>query len=311
MRIMRPFWMSFASAAALILVGCGGPQSPAAPEDRTASNDTAADTAPITAQVTALQMHVLDCGTIDISDLDVFSTEGDYAGQSDTFTDTCWLIEHPNGRLLWDLGLPSMLAGIPPQENGIFTVSMQTTLTDQLADLGLGWSDIERITISHAHFDHIGQIDQVSGPKWLVHEDEYNAMFPPPPPEGEEDTAADAPIDMEAMFAAFGGLEREIFTGEYDVFGDGNVIIFETPGHTAGHTSLQVNLPETGPVLLTGDLYHRSESRALKRVPKFNFDIEQSRASIDVFEARAKELGAKVIIQHEKEDIEALPKLMK
>lgn len=304
---MRPVWMSIASATALILVGCGNSQSPATPEESVTSSDAAA----VATKVSALQMRVLDCGTIDISDLDVFSTEGDYAGQADSLTDTCWLIEHPKGRLLWDLGLPSMLAGIEPQENGIFTVSMETTLTDQLADLGLGWSDIDFIAISHAHFDHIGQIDQISGPKWLVHQKEYEAMFPPPVPEGEEDRAADAPIDMEAMFAEFGGLDREIFTGEYDVFGDGSVIIFETPGHTAGHTSLQVNLPETGPVLLTGDVYHRSESRALKRVPKFNYDIEQSRASIDAFEARAKALGAKVIIQHEKDDIEALPKLMK
>lgn len=308
---MRPLWMSFAGATALVLAGCSGSEAPTEPGNNAASTETTPETARKVTNVAALQMHVLDCGVIDISDLDVFSTEGDYAGQSDTFTDTCWLIEHPNGRLLWDLGLPSQLTGLPPQENGIFTVTMSTTLTDQLADLGLGWSDIERLTISHAHFDHIGQIDQVSGPKWIVHKDEYEAMFPPPPPEGEEETAADAPIDMEAMFAGFGGLEREVFTGEYDVFEDGSVIIFETPGHTAGHTSLQVNLPETGPVLLTGDLYHRSESRALKRVPKFNFDIEQSRASIDAFEARATQMGAKVIIQHERDDIEALPKLMK
>ena len=104
----------------------------------------------------------------------------------------------------------------------------------------------------------------------------------------------------------FNPLERKTFRGDYDVFGDGSVVIFETPGHTPGHTSLQLMMPEAGPVLLAGDLYHRSESRELKRVPRFNYDEAMTLASMDAFEARAKELGATVIIQHEPQDIDPL-----
>ena len=84
-----------------------------------------------------------------------------------------------------------------------------------------------------------------------------------------------------------------------------------TPGHTPGHSSLLVNLPETGPVLLTGDLYHRAESRQLKRVPQFNTSEETTLASMDVFEAKAAELGARVIIQHEPADTDDLPDVMR
>ena len=83
-------------------------------------------------------------------------------------------------------------------------------------------------------------------------------------------------------------------------------MIFETPGHTPGHTSLQLMMPETGPVLLTGDLYHRAESRELKRVPRFNSDEAMTVSSMEAFEARADALGAKVIIQHEPADIDPL-----
>lgn len=259
--------------------------------------------APILAEVAeAVHMFVFDCGTIAISDLDIFSTEGDYAGLTDTFTDTCYLIRHPEGDLIWDLGLPGILAGTDGQEQGVFTVSLEQTLTDQMAPLGLTGADIEYIAISHSHFDHIGQADQISGATWLVHEDEYAAMFPEEPAEDEE-AAANA-----GQYLAFESFEARTFTGEYDVFGDGSVVIFETPGHTPGHSSLQVMLPETGPVLLTGDLYHRAESRELKRVPRFNVDEAMTRASIEAFETRAAELGAKVIIQHEPADIDPLPK---
>ena len=39
--------------------------------------------------------------------------------------------------------------------------------------------------------------------------------------------------------------------GDYDLFGDGSVIVLSTPGHTMGHQSIKVQLPETGTVILS------------------------------------------------------------
>ncbi len=283
-------------------------------------DDTAGDNAAGDAQSAAeaapakpLHMAMLDCGTIEISDLDSFSTEGDYAGIEATFTDTCWLVHHPDGILLWDLGLPTPLAGAPPQTSDIFTVSLDQTITDQLALFDLTPEDVDYLSISHQHFDHVGQVDQVQGATWLVHEAEYNSMFPSDDEAGREDDATEA-----NPYSGFATLKHEIFTGDKDVFGDGSVIIFDTPGHTPGHTALLVNLPEMGPVLLTGDLYHRVESRELRRVPKFNWDVASppegvapgsvTRSSMEVFETRAEALGARVIVQHDLRSIEGLPK---
>ena len=47
-------------------------------------------------EAAALEVDVLDCGTIEVSDLDAFSSAGDFAGQTDTFTDTCFLVRHPH-----------------------------------------------------------------------------------------------------------------------------------------------------------------------------------------------------------------------
>ncbi|MEZ5997795.1 MAG: N-acyl homoserine lactonase family protein [Hyphomonas sp.] len=266
------------------------PPTPA-PAEEAAAPEAAA--APLT-------VNVLDCGTIEVTDLDAFSSAGDYAGQSDTLTDTCFLINHPKGRMLWDLGLPGMLVGAGTQTIGsIFKVTMNKSITQQLADLGLTPEDIDYISLSHDHFDHIGQVDQVSGATWIVQEDEYNDMFRP------EGAPAPDP-DLVPLWAPFRELKVQKIAGDYDVFGDGTVKIIELPGHTPGHSVLQLMMPETGPVLLSGDLYHRTESRELRRVPRFNWSEEKTLESMDKFEALATELGAKVIIQHESADIEPL-----
>ena len=248
-----------------------------------------------------LTVNVLDCGTINVTDLDAFSSAGDYAGQTDTLTDSCFLINHPDGRLLWDLGLPGMLAGAGEQTvGGIFNVSLDKTIAQQLADLGLTPDDIDYVSLSHDHFDHIGQVSQVQGATWIVQEDEYNDMFPP------EGTEANADPQLAAMWVAFGPMKAEKISGDYDVFGDGTVKIIEMPGHTPGHSVLLLDMPESGPVLLAGDLYHRKESRALRRVPRFNWSEPETLVSMDKFEALADDLGAKVILQHEPDDIEPL-----
>lgn len=287
---MRLTHLMLTAAPATLLAAC----SPEAPSQTAEPAAAGAGSAP------ALYADVLDCGTIQISDLDGFSSAGDYAGISASFTNTCYLIHHPEGRLLWDLGVPGILTVAGPVVQDIFTVSLEATLTEQLEALGLAAADIDYVSISHSHFDHIGQADQIQGATWLVHQAELDAMIPP------DGSAPQTSADQIALFNAFQGMNREAFTGEKDVFGDGSVVIFETPGHTPGHTSLQLTLPEAGPVLLTGDLYHRSESRDLRRVPRFNYNEEQTLAAMTAFEARAEALGARVIIQHERADVDPL-----
>ncbi len=291
---MRLIHALLATTAFTLAPACAPKEAPAAPESEIVAEVEAEAPAPLT-------VNVLDCGTIEVLDLDAFSSAGDYAGQSDTFTDSCFLINHPDGRLLWDLGLPGMLAGAGVQNvSGIFNVSLDKTITAQLADLGLTADDIDYVSLSHDHFDHVGQVDQVQNATWIVQEDEYNDMFPP------EGTERQVDPQLAAMWAAFGPMEAKTISGDHDVFADGSVKILEMPGHTPGHSVLLLDMPESGPVLLAGDLYHRKESRELRRVPRFNWSEPVTLESMDEFEALAEELGAKVVLQHEPDDIEPL-----
>jgi len=190
--------------------------------------------------------------------------------------------------------LAAALVGIGPQTNGVFTTSMEQTLSTQLSDLDIATDDIDFIAISHSHFDHTGQVDQFPNSEWLVNDTEFEHMF--------------ATDESSLQNAAFATLSTTTYSGDKDVFGDGSVVILASPGHTPGHSVLQINLPQSGPLLLTGDLYHRTESRESQLVPRFNSDEPQTRVSMVAFESLATKLGARVIIQHEPADIATLPK---
>jgi len=248
----------------------------------------------------ALRLYAFDCGRIDMLDLGMFSTNGEYAGRQNKAADMCFLIRHPKGDLMWDAGLPDALSeqadGVT---NGPFHIAVPTTLASQLASIDVAPADVEYFSISHSHFDHVGNSGLFAGSTFLVDKDERAHMF-------REEARADE--QGFALVTALEGAQTTEFDGDYDVFGDGSVTILAMPGHTPGHTALMVNLKNSGPILLTGDLYHLLESREKRTVPTFNTDEEETRRSMDRFEALAAKTGARVIIQHALEDMAELPK---
>jgi N-acyl homoserine lactone hydrolase len=241
-----------------------------------------------------MQMWRLDCGTIDVANLDVFSDAFLYSGQKKTLTDSCYLIRHGEDYLLWDTGLPGELAGKTAPPSGPFTLSLHTRLVEQLARIGVSPDQVDFVGISHNHDDHMGQAADFPKATLLI---------------GAEDFEATKKGPSEALLAPWikGGAKAEPVAGDRDVFGDGSVVMLDMPGHTTGHHSLLVRLPKTGNVLLTGDLYHFTENVRNRGVPGFNADRADTLASMDRFQAIAKNLKARMIIQHEAGDVGKLP----
>lgn len=275
------------AALALALVGC-------APDGAPAGTDVDGDRA-----VSDVRLYAFDCGHIEAMDLSLFDRGGAYDGRQASMVDMCFLIRHPGGDLLWDTGIDDAINGSPDGlPSGSMRFMMPRTLAVQLAELGLDAGDIEYLALSHSHYDHIGNAGDFASATWLVDEAERDFMF-------RDEARADT-----ETFALYGALETAdtiIFNEDYDVFGDGSVVIVQTPGHTPGHTSLLVRLAETGPVLLSGDLYHLAEARGKRTIPVFNTDPEQTLRSMDRFEALAESTGALIVIQHEPEDFARLP----
>ena len=126
----------------------------------------------------------------------------------------------------------------------------------------------------------------------------------------ERDSMFSQAARQQAGFANYSALEHSQtvqLDGDHDVFGDGQVVLIATPGHTPGHQSLLIKLPKTGAVLLTGDLYHYAAERTLKKVPNMD-DKEKSAASRAKVDDLLQKSGAQLWIQH---DIGANAKLKK
>ena len=264
---------------ALLLAGCGG--APAEHEPEAAAEAEATEAAP-------LRLYVFECGRLTFDDVTRFSIDNDETDVRELVV-PCYVVEHPAGRMLWDGGLPSAYVDADARPEN---ARLDRTLAAQLAalDLGFDLTTLDYVAFSHLHYDHIGVANEVAGATWLVQRPEYDAMFVAP------DTV---PSARPALYENLRDAETVILDGDHDVFGDGRVRILSAPGHTPGHQVLFLDLAETGPLVLSGDLYHFRVSREQRRVPTFNFDAEMTLASMEKVEAFVAEVGATFWIEHD------------
>jgi glyoxylase-like metal-dependent hydrolase (beta-lactamase superfamily II) len=247
----------------------------------------------------SLRLYVFDCGTIRVADLSRFSLKPEEVATTDLSV-ACFLVTHPKGTLIWDAGAvpdsswkPTGAAStqhvmLPDSQQRDVTLSK--SLSAQLAELGYSPPGITYLALSHYHYDHTANANLFAGATWLVRQEERDAMFAEKPPGTTQPSTYAALRNSKTLI---------IKTDDHDVFGDATVVIKSAPGHTPGHQVLYVKLPKTGAVLLSGDLYHYPEERALDRVPTFEFNPVQSRATRVAVDAFLKKNGAQLWIQHD------------
>lgn len=209
-------------------------------------------------KLTSPRVYVLDCGTIISNRPETFGLTRDEVFNPN-FSDPCFLVMHPKGILLFDTGLPDSHVGRPIYENmmayeGILKF---TTLKGELANIGVTAPMITYLALSHSHWDHVGNANDYVGSTWLARKAEYDFMFRP-----------DAnPVALQNYNKLKQAKNIKFIDGDYDVFGDGTVVLLSTPGHSPGHQSLYLKLAHTGGVVISGDLYHYTAERRLGRVP--------------------------------------------
>lgn len=230
---------------------------------------------------TAERLYVLDCGQNDALDQSRWSP-GVNVGVPLVLSDNCYLIKHRTGYLLWDTGYPDALVG-RPVTGPVGTASRAKTLASQLEQIGVAPSAVAFVGISHTHGDHVGNVGLFAASRILIQAAEYDWAF----------AAGRTP-----PFAATIPVEK--LAGDRDVFGDGSVVIFATPGHTPGHQSLLVRLPTTGALVLSGDAVHFRSNWDARRVPVQNFDGPQTVSSMQRIDETLARNKATLWINHDK-----------
>ncbi|HEY1243433.1 MAG TPA: N-acyl homoserine lactonase family protein [Hyphomicrobiaceae bacterium] len=218
-----------------------------------------------------------------------FSDTFAYGGLKLQFVYSCYLIKHGGDYMMWDTSQALDAGPAAPKVSDI----------DLLAQLNVKPEQVKFVGISHFHGDHIGQVNSFPKATLLIGQRDWDVLTSKSPPPNAKPALVSNWIS--------GGGKVETVAQDKDVFGDGTVVMLNTPGHTPGHHSLLVRLAGKGPVILSGDAVHFQENYARDGVPWFNFDRSQTVASIERIKQIASNLKAEIVIQHDARDVEKLP----
>jgi len=276
--ISKP-WAALAAAAALWSFGVAAQNRPAPPATP--------------------RIYIFDNGSIKGLDPALFNFKREELKEVD-FTDISYLIVHPRGTLMFDSGeiADSKFKDGQPVTEGVMSASKP--LLPQLAAAGYRPADINYFALSHYHGDHTGNANEFAGATWIVQKAERDFMFGPIP---------QGTIITVDSFIKLKDAKTKVLNNEnYDVFGDGTVVLMSAPGHTPGHQVLAVKLAHRGLVVLAGDLYHYPEERTTGRTPSFEFNAEQSKASRAKIEQFVKDNHGELWIEHDIATHAALPR---
>lgn len=223
-----------------------------------------------------------------------------------------YLVEHPEGLVLFDTGLSYDLVrdphtygrfGAPFLEEFCASVEMSEADTppNRLAEVGVAPEEVDCVVLSHLHMDHAGNLEAFPDAEFVVQRRELEHAW--------------WPYGLQRRFyldGDFGVLRSPAYDvldvdGEYDVFGDDSVVCLPTPGHTPGHQSLRVELAETGTVVLGADLAHLQYGYEEELLPPFDWHAEQAVKSIRDVKRLERRTDATVFLTHDVDDARAMP----
>jgi len=139
-----------------------------------------------------------------------------------------YLITHPSGRsALFDAGLARSDDGRTLFDAFHNELPEGHDVAARVTAAGVDPARIESLVASHCHYDHVGGAALIPNARILIHRQ-------------EELRNLDSGHDLVRT------------DDSHDLFGDGSVEVFATPGHTCGHQSLRVRR-QGGSDVLAGD----------------------------------------------------------
>jgi glyoxylase-like metal-dependent hydrolase (beta-lactamase superfamily II) len=165
-------------------------------------------------------------------------------------------LTHPRGTVVIDGGNAPEVAVDPIghwgkiSEWSITTMAPEQAAVPSLRSVGIDPADVRWIVQSHLHLDHTGAVAQIGSfpnAQVLVTRAEYEWAHRP--------DAFNEITYVQADFVKPGvpWVLLEDFEDGWDVFGDGVLRCWRTPGHSAGHQSFEVHLPSGQAFLLAVD----------------------------------------------------------
>lgn len=183
-----------------------------------------------------MKLYVLYAGYINLPDKG-HMTPGKDVGQPVSFPVYTYLIEHPKGLVLVDCG---------QEHGGPSVVREEDTPMARLEEIGYKPEDIKYVIMTHMHVDHAAFMTQFPNATFVIRKEELRAAWWSE--FCEHGYVYDHYKDTRG-YKFYEPLDEE----DFDLFMDGKIVCIDTKGHTRGHQSVIVDLPESGKIVLVGD----------------------------------------------------------
>jgi len=246
-----------------------------------------------------MKLYCLDGGYIDT---EWHSQVANYRVGEPFHSPMCmFLIDHPKGKVLFDTGLNIACATDPYSyySKEILDAYVPGMTEDQAAKnairtAGCAPEEIDFVVLSHLHFDHTGGIGDFPNAAYIVHQKELEFAYNPPAYQKAGYLRKDFDGKGVDWYTLRGGLE-----GGFDLFDDDSIRLFLSPGHTPGHMSMRVKLPNTGNVMLAQDSCYNTVNLA-GNLPGLMDNARETLLSIRDLQLRQK-AGAMIVPGHDPE----------
>jgi N-acyl homoserine lactone hydrolase len=211
------------------------------------------------------------------------------------------LVETDEGRMLWDTSCPrdweerwgpTGLHDFFPYD----AVSEEEYLDSRLNAMGVGLDQIDYVVLSHLHFDHAGNAGMFknTNAKLVCSDAEKDFAF-----------GFDGPFTGAHLKADYEDLPFETVSGDTEFLP--GVTLLQTPGHTAGCMSMQVDLPDSGTMIFTSDAVYMGDSYGPPVTPAaIVANLEDFFRSVEKLRGIQEKTDATMVFGHDPDQIHRL-----
>jgi N-acyl homoserine lactone hydrolase len=247
-----------------------------------------------------IRLYMFECGTLKCHVENIKMNQG--LGDEYSIPVPWFLVTHPEGNVVIDGGNAAECATDARGHWGDIcdvywpTMTAEQACVPALRAAGFDPADVRYVVQSHLHLDHTGAlaaIDEFSNAEVVATRAEYEYAHAP------DWFAAGGYIQADYNKPGVDWVLLEETDDGYDLYGDGTIRMWQTPGHAPGHQSFEIALPNTGSVLLTVDAAYTMDHWNEKALPGFLASAVDAVRSVRKLHRIARRSGSTVVTGHD------------
>ncbi len=246
-----------------------------------------------------MKLYMFEAGVLK-SQKQFFTLNSGYGEAFDVPVPFC-LIDHPKGKVLFDTGNALEVVNNKHEHWGAIVGAYDPVMTEDqfcanaIKKVGCDPAEIKYVILSHLHLDHAGGVGHFPNARYVVQRDELHFAYVPDPYMKLAYIRKDFDKDVDWMILE--GWQDDGF----DLYGDGAIQIYFTPGHTPGHQSILVDLPNNGPTFFAADSCYTQSNLEQGILPGLMWSAGDTVRSVDRMRYLQEARGVKIVTGHDPE----------